>query len=407
MISAIITACRKPKDNTSPRIEILSPQLQSSYSYSEILPVRITFSDEQPLDQVQIELVRTDDQIVFFAKTLYPNVATYVFDENILLQDRYWPEGEMFLRVTASDGTNTSAQIRSIDYGEAPLTLDNEWRILRDGQGYSVFSLQNQLIHSESKGYVCGGYEPRTGKYWFAHNDGTLVSRSVTNEYEVSTFNLGAIPLTSNYALHLEQFFLGCENGSIWKWQNGNVQSFVASDNRKVRQIASTNDHLFVWKEDPVTGQDHIFVYYIQSGAQMNSVISTFDIASIVNSSNQKILVAGNSNGNSQFGWLQPQSEAILSNFTFTETSPVQNLWPAINGGFFAMHNTGLIYYSADLTSMQSAEGILPLQILIDPVHLQYRVITSNGVYRMDIDLNSSVFIPQKNIIDYILLYNK
>ena len=409
MIALCITlaACRKHKDNTSPQIEILSPAIQSSYAYNDILLVSIQFSDDNILNQLQIELVSSYNNRVLYSSTYYLEVATYVFNESISLQDRYWPEGEIFLRATASDGINTSTQIRELYYGEAPLTIDNEWRIAEVSQGYSIFNLQDELILAETKEYVGGGYEPRSGKYWVAHGDGTLASRSIAEEYDVSTFSLGSKPLTSFYDRDLEQFFIGCENGSIWKWQNGNVQSFVVSDNQKVRQITANSTHLFVWKEESVTGQDHICIYNILSGTLVNSVISSFNIASIAHSTGEKILVAGNDNGTAQFRWLQSDSEALLAFFTFTEISAVKHVWQAMNGGVFALHDSGLFYYSADLASMQFVAGILPINIIIDYANQEYLLLNANGVYRLDTTLNNSVFIAQGNIIDYILLYNK
>ncbi|MFM7106541.1 MAG: hypothetical protein ACKOW8_13575, partial [Flavobacteriales bacterium] len=314
----MITACRKNKDTSSPQVDILSPVSTSSYTYNDDLPVRIVFSDDQTLDQLQIELVSTNNNKVFFASTLYPTVATYIFDEIIPLRDRYWPEGKMFVRATASDGINTSTQIQEFYYGEAPLSIDNEWRVIHDGQGYMILDSDNQLIHSETKEYVGGGYEPRTGKYWIAHSDGSLINRSTSSDYTLSTFTLATIPVTTYYGKEREEYFIGCANGSIWKWQNGNVQSFVLGDNKNVRQITANKSHLFVWMEEPVTGQDYINIYNIETGAAMNSVIATYDLTSIGKYSDEEIIIAGNIKGTSHFGFLVPDSESIIQNYAFT-----------------------------------------------------------------------------------------
>lgn len=407
VITIIVFSCRKAKDSKSPEIEIISPAIQSSYLYNQDLPIKISFHDDQQLDVLQIELVGTIDNRVFAATTLYPNNASYVYDQNIPLNDRYWPEGKMFVRVTASDGFNTSTQIQEFNYGEAPLTIDDEWRIIQSGATYSIFNLQDQLIFSNNKVYALGGYEPRSGKYWLAHSDGTCLNRTINDDFNETTFNLGTTPLTSYYDEEREQYFIGGANGSIWKWQNGNTQSYGDADNKRVRQIAATQQHLFAWKEDPVTGQDFINVYFIESGTLMNSVIAAYDIASIVRFDDELILLAGNQNGTSLFGFLQSNSESIMQNYSLTEVTPVQHLWPALDGWIWALHDAGLIRYDANLSGMLFASGIEPLKIIIDRVQQQYKIITSSGVYLIDAQFNIVGFTSYNNIADYFILYNK
>ena len=407
IIALILLACKKKEDTESPQIEILSPQLFATYSYPGNLPIHFIAKDNHELKKLQVEVIRTADMQVFYTKDIYPNEANYPFEESLPLDDKYWPQGEMFLRITASDRNNSSTQIREFNYGEAPLTIDDEWRIIQSGYTYSIFNLQDQLIYTNNKVYSFGGYEPRSGKYWLAHSDGTCLNRNITDEFNETTFNLGTTPLTSYYDEEREQYFIGGENGSIWKWQNGNTQSYAGTDNKRVRQIAATQQHLFAWKEDPVTGQDLIFVYFIDSGILMNSVIATYDLASIIRFDEELILVAGNQNGTSRFGFLQSNSVAIMQNYSLTEVTPVQHLWSALDGWIWALHDAGLIRYDANLSGMLLAAGIEPLKIIIDRVQQQYKIITTSGVYLIDAQFNILGFTPYNNMADYFILYNK
>jgi hypothetical protein len=407
IVSMLVLGCRKDSDNEYPEIQIQSPNAQSVYQYNDDLPIKITFTDNIILQEISIELVNLTDMRVFSSSRLFPDQAAYNYNESITLNDRYWPSGQMFMRVIASDGTHTTTQIQEFYYGEAPIEIEDEWRVISNNPGYSIFNQHDQLIHSDLKEYACGGYEPRTGKYWLAHTDGSLINRSINADYTLSTFLLSTFPSCCFYDPALEKHFIGGENGNIWTWQNGNIQSLVSDDNKKVRQISSRNGNLFVWKEEPVTGQDYVFVYNIDSGVLINAIVATFNIESISEFNSNQIVVTGNENNQAKFGFIQSNSEVISQNFTLTETSPIQKTWPALDGAIWALHETGLIFYHSGLSYMQVINGIHPIKIITDKSNHQYRVITTDYIYAIDSQLNNSLLDVQKNIIDYFILYNK
>jgi len=403
----LVLGCRKDLDNQLPEIQISLPLALTTFQFNEKLPIKIHFSDNQKLQQLSIELIHLSDMRVLFSSRIFPKDKTYDYLQDIPLNDRYWPEGKMFLKVIANDGINSTTEIREFFYGEAPMEIADEWRVIANESGYSIFNLHDQWIHSESKEYAYSGYEPRSGKYWIAHHDGSLITRSLQTDYTISTITLESTPSCSFYATELEKYFIGGENGAIWIWQNGNTQSFRSADNKKVRQICSLNDYLFVWKEEPVTEQDYIFVYNIHSGALVNSVISVINIQSIAELNAEQIVVAGNENGSAKFGLLQYNSVVISENFTLTEQSAIQNIWPALDGGIWGLHNNGLVYYNAGLANMQLVDGILAKKIIKDKVNQEHIIITDNSIFRINSQLNGTLIITQKNIIDYLILYNK
>ena len=139
----------------------------------------------------------------------------------------------------------------------------------------------------------------------------------------------------------------------------------------------------------------------------MNSIIATYEIESISELNTHQIVVTGNENNQAKFGLIQSNSEVITQNFTLTETSPIQNTWPALDGGIWALHETGLIFYHSELSNMQVINEIQPKKIITDKSNHQYRIITSNHIYAIDSQLNISLMDVQKNIIDYFILYNR
>ena len=407
IFALLCSSCSKNKDRIPPQIQITHPAIQSSFSYNETLTVRADVSDDIRLEEVIIELVSSTDLRVLYYSVLHPDISTYTFEQNIPLLDRYWESGKMFVRVTANDGFNTALQIKEFYYNELPRMNHNEWRVVQNPQSYFILNLQDEVIHTEYLEYVCGGYEPRTEKFWIAHGDGSLISRALWNETSLSSFMLGSKPTTSHYSEEYEKFFIGCENGAIWSWQNGSIQGFREAEDSKVKAITSCNDLIYVWREEPVTGQDFIAVYRLENGTIINSIVAENELTAITKFNNDKIIVAANVNGVATFGFVEAYSSAITQNYTQTEITSVQNLWPSLTGGIFALQEIGLISYNQDLTAMQTIQGIRPSKIITDLAGQEYRMITQEGVYRLNSQHEGQLISSKQNIIDYLIIYNK
>lgn len=56
---------------------------------------------------------------------------------------------------------------------------------------------------------------------------------------------------------------------------------------------------------------------------------------------------------------------------------------------------------------MQLVDGILAKKIIKDKVNQEHIIITDNSIFRINSQLNGTLIITQKNIIDYLILYNK
>ncbi len=121
---AALGACRKEKDTDPPVITVSAPSEGTVYQVPATIPVQAGISDEKKLESVRVQLV--DENQYPLAETDVSASLANPFDLSTWLEadDIHLETGTYYVRVSASDGVNTSSRYIGIKLLAVPKVLE-------------------------------------------------------------------------------------------------------------------------------------------------------------------------------------------------------------------------------------------------------------------------------------------
>ncbi|MFN3918260.1 MAG: hypothetical protein ACK4K0_11030 [Flavobacteriales bacterium] len=108
-----VFSCRRP-DEQSPTITMLKPASMAEFNIYDYVPLSAKVSDDRRIDFIKVDLVDSDYKIVENMVSFFPNSSELLFDEVYHLDDLYLESGNYYVKVSTSDGVNTSVAYRQI-----------------------------------------------------------------------------------------------------------------------------------------------------------------------------------------------------------------------------------------------------------------------------------------------------
>lgn len=121
-ILMLLFSCTKDEDSRYPRIKIIQPSENSSFSSGDNIPVKALVSDENRIEFASVRLLKENMQPAI-AERIIQNISSkeYSLDIAYLISDGLIVSGNYYLRVNASDGTNEAKEFVKIIISAAPL----------------------------------------------------------------------------------------------------------------------------------------------------------------------------------------------------------------------------------------------------------------------------------------------
>ena len=143
--------------------------------------------------------------------------------------------------------------------------------------------------------------------------------------------------------------------------------------------------------------------FFIQSAA------IDFDVKALINTNDPlKIILAGNSAGESEFRYYNIETNFTNGVFTLYNQSLISDAWPVANNRFMTAHADGIFLYDYDVNSLSGGLSIAANKIIPDETSARCFVMSDEGFHIINNSATQEVlFVAKSGIVDLGVVYNK
>ena len=116
-------SCKKDKDGTPPKVDIISPSAGSTFAVPDTVHVRVQVSDDRVIESLTVELLNPAGSVVASGGSRSLDATSGTYDFTLILTDERLPSGDHTIVARARDGFNDARDFVEVNVLEAPLRL--------------------------------------------------------------------------------------------------------------------------------------------------------------------------------------------------------------------------------------------------------------------------------------------
>lgn len=426
VLSILLTACRRDKDNIPPTVVITQPSgTLPNYNYDEAIGITFTATDEGGISRWAIRL--TDEQGVRRFSTDYFGVAGAPVNLQrqftITLDDIHWPSGDYTLGVFVVDEAgNEGAAFRKVRYNEAPLKRERVYVIRDTGSGTAVDSLTSSSALVQAAAFGSDFNASFAGSF---HGEllvggatsGTLRFLERTTLIETGTHSQPN-PLNGDfyrdiaYAPTTNTYYVSCFDGLVREFgKNGLLKSsFEVPANFRPEHIAVVGNQV-VCTLRSIGGNNYLLAsFFRNSGALAASQAITHNVAALLPFEDNVLMLANTSNETSTLYLVNQSNFAINEIQWLISSAPIRAAIELENGYYAVAHADGIWGYRFGTGQFFSGgnNGVDVTSLSYDRVNNQIFAAGSGLLHRVS-GSNGSLIesIPADNVRAVEVMFNK
>lgn len=145
-LAVLLYACKKEEDTVPPIVNISSPYENQFFEVHDTMSVSATVSDESVLKSISVVLVNEDMIPVQEVREVTVNQKEEQFSLQEVIYDIYLESGTYYIRVSASDGYNTTNNYRKVSITAAPRERKGICFISGENSSVAVLVADNALV---------------------------------------------------------------------------------------------------------------------------------------------------------------------------------------------------------------------------------------------------------------------
>lgn len=304
------TACKKDPANERPRISILQPADGASLTVPDTLLVKVEAHDDIGLERVYATLLDANGIPAVGGVSAAASGTSAVITLALPVVSQQLPGGLYTLRVTASDGSLTGWDTRSLHITAVPLRLRAVFSVVQPSAGavalYRTDStgqtslaatwdmdLGGAAISSAAQRLFIAG--AATGPLLALDPDGLLPAWQVPNQ------SSAGLPWFTGMDL--------CADGRLYACMaDGTVHGYTAAtgtggtvaalqEQFRAERCITNGDQLICTSRHFLTGERRLYIFHRTTGAQLAVQALSIDPAGLFTRDGGHVLLFGNSNG--------------------------------------------------------------------------------------------------------------
>lgn len=413
-------SCKKEKDVKDPQINISSPWEGQSFNVYDTVSISFSVTDDNRLVSVSAAIVNEQFIPVLPEVSFSPSGTTFSQTFLYEIDDVRLPSGSYYVRIKASNGTNSENAYSLINISEAPKIKKGIFAFQRGVNDFTVFRIDDNNVTSTFINATGDFSAALIDSYWQAvYTLGVTTSGLKAFDANTSTLkwhkqpNNGTSPTFSSLMHNGKYVYAGYRDGFIKAYdQNGNIK-FSASVPAPFypKEIFEYQQFLFLQTKELNGPAKKIVLLDKDSGAGMQEVSTSSDVLEFLPKDVNNIYVLGNSN-------LQGNLEIydINSNGSWSpHTLPAGKITCAAsvdaNTILVGMDNNTLFkYYYPTNSLLTFASGFYPSSLAYDQINNQVIVGTIGEMKIINYSnptLVNTVSISSDTINQIGILYNK
>jgi hypothetical protein len=308
----LMLGCKKERDMISPEVEIFTPKQHEAFTMGDSVFVSGIASDETMLTSVVVTL--TDEQFIVrdhqVNLTVISNPQPFSFWYD--LTNKHLPEGDYYIQVRASDGTNTRYKYRRIRLTQGPLSLRSVVVVTRSGEAsfaLSTLDTSSLQLHDRRQwnhAYAGSGIsQPANHIVMLGKEIGACYAVDLDDhriKFQIPPIGTPSLQHYQNLLVTPDRFFTGLTDGYVKGYNNVGQQQFVTelTTGRKPVVLALHPPYYLVMVEQERFGPGSwVTATFLDSGLPWKGykLPDGFQAVAVLPLSYDEVIIAGNLNG--------------------------------------------------------------------------------------------------------------
>lgn len=345
-------SCKKDKDEVPPQIVIKKPQANKSISFNDTIFIEGVISDETSLVNVNTRIETAEGKLIYPGPDFKTSETNYLLFAAIPVNDEKAEDENVFLRIMASDGTNTATKYIPLKVFSDPLRVKRVFASTSSGSSYSIHR-SDSLLQTFNLTETHNGTIQEWGISSFYDllliaeaNGGDVKLKDLSKDIYGWTENgTGNFPLVTDVSSFNKDLYFSFYNGEIRKFSSNSFPETVISDlTYHPSQIGISENYIASAGEADVNGNSLIKTYW-KSGGQAWSEIVQCEVRDILHKSEEELFLLGNSGNTSFIYIIQADIDNLMEVYSFN-SGKILSSARAGDNRIIVAHETGLYYYT-------------------------------------------------------------
>lgn len=424
LVCSLLFSCKKDEDTQPPVITITSPVENQPFSVLTTISVAATVTDNTMLKTVTVQLLDQQDNFAMESYAVPAAAASVPVNLIYYLNNIHLETGYYHLRITASDGTNTSRAYVTVFLNAVPKVISkllvtttpvstqtSVFELDTNYTGLSAFHVfsGDHLAGSASSYYQqfvnCGEY---SGAFSSIHTDDHSIAFTNPAVLSVSPYFTG---------------YLGTEQTCFVAYYNGNVRGFgldgsivynaTSNAGYFVRHFCFNDNHLLAEEKQQSGGSANLLVSFYTSGIAYQQTPLAQDVVQFCEMDPTHVVVFGNTAGQATIQLFDRTANNLWNPYPYA--LPPGKILSAVqldSNTYLLGHSNGSIYlYNYTFASVTVfLSGYTAKQMIVDPVHNELIVVGTHQITSFSLSgpsLHRNINLPADSVARIDVLYNR
>ena len=415
-------SCKKDVDVTGPVIRFNIPLENQTFNVNTYVNVNATVTDESRISTVSVSLLDANENYAHITVPVSVSSPSMTLNMNYILDNIHLETGFYYIKISASDGENSSQKFQKIYLSAVPKvlkaiylvsntsssitnlsTLDTVFTGITPYHAFSGDYLSSSVSSYYQQAYVCGNY---TGSF-----TGHVL------EFNSPKFTIAAVtssnPYFTGYSNDDQNAFVARYDGSIrgYNYSGGVFFSANALSGYYSKHMCFNDGYMIAEQKEIFTSNKKLVTYFPTGIAEKNCAL-TQDVVAFCEKDENNVFVFGNVGGQATIELFDRINNNLWSPYPFSLASG--NLLSALkvdSDTYLLGHSNGVIYkYQYSLSSITTfLTGYSAVKLKYDDVQNKLYVVEANKVTTFNMSTVGLVnsIVSAETVLDVHLLYNR
>ncbi len=419
---SLLFSCKKEQDETGPEIVFHSPAENQTFNVNDYVTVNATVTDHLKIKAVSVTLEDANQGYAHVTVPVTVTSPTMNLNMSYLLDNIHLETGYYYIKISASDGPNTTTKYQKIYLIAVPKALKSIYVLTNTSSsftqmasidtnfasitGYNSFSgdyLASSVSSYYQQAYICGNY---TGNF-----------RAHVLEFNAPKYSVPAVssssPYFTGYYSNEQHSYVSRFDGSIrgYNYSGGVIYSTSAISGHYAKHMCFTDGYLVAEEKEQFTSTKRLATYF-PTGSFEKSCALTQDVVALCEMDVNNVFVFGNVAGQATIELFDRINNNLWSPYPFTLAPGMLLSALQLDSDTYLLgHSNGTIYKyqysSGGVTTF--LPGYTAVQLKYEDVHGELYVVEANKVTTFNMSTMGMVHTinSSENILDLHLLYNR
>lgn len=415
-------SCKKDVDVTGPVITFNSPLENQTFNVNTYVNVNASVTDETKISSVSVSLLDASENFAHITVPVTVSSPSMTVNMNYILDNIHLETGFYYLKISASDGENSSQKFLRIYLVAVPKALKTIYIMSNTGSAstnlstldtnfsaitpYHIFSgdyLASSVSSYYQQAYRCGNYTGSFTGHVLEFNSPKFTVAPVTSSN----------PYFTGYCNDDLNTYVGRYDGNIkgYNYAGGIFYSAVALSGYYSQHMCFNDGYLIAEEKEIFTSTKKLVTYFPTGSVEKNCAL-TQDVVAFCEMDAANVFVLGNVGGQATLQLFDRTNNNIWNPYPFSLASG--SLLSALKldaDTYLLGHSNGTIYkYQYSVNGITTfLPGYTAVKLKYDDVQNKLYVVEENRVTTFNMATMALVHTinSPETILDLHLLYNR